>query len=564
MDWEGLIVISRAEGALRSILARRSLDQLIGLTEADEQAARVAIQKELEDNLRAFAPTVGAKILQVRLDNLRVRDEVTQQWIESWKARWQSWSAERLGHGEAANIFQLEKAKAEAQAEMILEIARALRGFLGNQSLPRQAIPQMLLLRLFSVLDRADFAKSSRIFFPTQTVEALEAIRQPKGIQPIVTALIANPSSIEVTKSTTILATIGDGKGNTVPDGTEVVFGTSAGVLSDVSVKSVNSVAQTTLTAGSTAGEAQVWARVASATASMTVRVLPGPPARVRLLVNPLNTEAGGDIDLTAEVRDAFGNPVADGTPVIFRTTLGSLSASSVDSKQGRAQSRLVAGGKVGKADVTVEAGKGSASEQVSFLPGPPHSLSLSVDSPEVEVGSDVQVRATVVDAWGNAVANDTPVTFQTTRGSVSTGLSKTVDGEAIVFLAVGTDPGTLKVTATAAKAGGAIDLCVRPGPSAQLRLAAPVSSIPAGQTTVILALVQDAFGNPVADGTAVAFNATRGQVWPPVTQTRSGQAQVELVAPVQQGQVRVSASAGRALDAIDVDVVAQPPTTAP
>lgn len=277
MDWEGLIVISQAEGTLRSMLARRPLDELIGVTEEEEQAARIAIQTELEKDLRAYAPRVGAKILQVRLDNLRVHDAVAEQWIKTWKTRWQSWSAQRLAQGEASNIFLYEKVKAEAQAEMILGISQALRSFLVNQSFPKQAIPQMLLMRLFSVLDRADFAATSRVFFPAQTLKALEAIRRPiqAGGQFVVAALTADPSSIGVGGSATIRAAIRDEMGNPAPDGTDVVFATTAGILSPVAAQTVSSVAQATLTTGSMAGDAQVSARVPGGSASMTVRFLP-------------------------------------------------------------------------------------------------------------------------------------------------------------------------------------------------------------------------------------------------------------------------------------------------
>ena len=87
MDWEGRVVIGDAEGILRSIVARRSLNQLIGLTEVEEQAAREAVQAELAQVLdRSIYPRLGARLLQVKLANLRVQDEVTQELIRVWKA----------------------------------------------------------------------------------------------------------------------------------------------------------------------------------------------------------------------------------------------------------------------------------------------------------------------------------------------------------------------------------------------------------------------------------------------------------------------------------------------
>ena len=177
MDWEGLIVISRTEGALRSIIARLPLDQLIGLTSKDEIAAREKVQQELEAILREKAPALGAKILGVKLHKLEVQDDVTQQWIRAWQARWQRWSAGLLAQGEAARIYLYETAKAEAQARLIASIARGLADQMAKGRITPEAINQVILMRLFSVLDRADFAASSRVFFPTQALDALANIR---------------------------------------------------------------------------------------------------------------------------------------------------------------------------------------------------------------------------------------------------------------------------------------------------------------------------------------------------------------------------------------------------
>ncbi len=174
LDWEGRLVIGDTEGTLRSILARRPLDQLIGLTEADERAAREAIQEELERELRkAVYPKLGAKILQVKLDNFKVDDAVTQQWIQAWKARWQSWSGIQLAQGEAARIYLQETTKAEAQMRLLVSISRAF------QDLDFKAVtPSIILMRLFSALDRAHLPAVARVFVPGQALDALEKVKR--------------------------------------------------------------------------------------------------------------------------------------------------------------------------------------------------------------------------------------------------------------------------------------------------------------------------------------------------------------------------------------------------
>lgn len=173
MDWEGRLVIGDMEGILRSILAQRSLNQLIGLTEAEEAAAREVVQQELAEKLaKQIYPKLGARIIQVKLDNLRVKDEITQEWIKVWKAHWQSWSDIQWGEEQAQRICLYETAKAEAQARLIETITRALQGVDHRQPIT----PAIVLMRLFSALDRAHLPAAARVFVPNLAIEGLEKI----------------------------------------------------------------------------------------------------------------------------------------------------------------------------------------------------------------------------------------------------------------------------------------------------------------------------------------------------------------------------------------------------
>jgi hypothetical protein len=177
LDWEGRVNIGATIGTLRTLLARRRLDELIGLTEEESQAARESLQNQLEEELRQSAPSFGAKILEVKLDNLKVGDEVTQQWIRAWQARWEQWSSDLLAEGEADHIRLFETAKAKTQIRLVADMAKALQRLLARQVLTPRAITQIVLMRLFSVLDRADFGASSRIFVPSKALESLESMR---------------------------------------------------------------------------------------------------------------------------------------------------------------------------------------------------------------------------------------------------------------------------------------------------------------------------------------------------------------------------------------------------
>ena len=275
MDWEGRLIISETEGNLRTILARRHLDQLVGLTDAEAEAARESVQAELEKKLRDVAPNLGARILGVKLGNLKVDDAVTEQWIKAWKARWQRWSAGLLAQGEASYIYLYETVKAEAQIQLIVNITRTLQKLIASRTITPRGVNQIVLMRLFSVLDRAGFAASSRVFFPTQSLEALEGIRRQLASGTTV-ILTADPASVAVHGQATLVATVRDASGNPAPNGTPVQFSTDLGSVSPALVLTADGRATSGFRAGSRPDLATVVAQSGPVSDTATVMVSRG------------------------------------------------------------------------------------------------------------------------------------------------------------------------------------------------------------------------------------------------------------------------------------------------
>lgn len=168
VDWEGRVVIGQTEGNLRSILARRHLDELIGLTEADRLAVRETIQTELEEILRQEAPKVGAKILKVKLDNLKVDDEITQQLLENWRSNWYTWSTCQLAEGEVAWVKANEQADADAHLVPLNAMTQVLKE-LGSE----QDINTVISMRLITALARARLG-NEMIFAPSAALDTLQ------------------------------------------------------------------------------------------------------------------------------------------------------------------------------------------------------------------------------------------------------------------------------------------------------------------------------------------------------------------------------------------------------
>jgi hypothetical protein len=82
-----------------------------------------------------------------------------------------------------------------------------------------------------------------------------------------------------------------------------------------------------------------------------------GAPYIITVTANPNPvTAGGGDSEITANVKDAEGNPVTDGTEVNFSTTFGNLS-STLETTTGGFATTVLTLSSAGSATVTAECG---------------------------------------------------------------------------------------------------------------------------------------------------------------------------------------------------------------
>ena len=173
-----------------------------------------------------------------------------------------------------------------------------------------------------------------------------------------------------------------------IPDGTEIIFDTDKGSIGSPAITkpTTDGEAQATLTSSTTPGTATVTAKApphtTAATATTTVEftaVPPGPPHSLTLTANPTTILANGvtTSTLTATVKDASANAVADGTIVYFSTDLGILAALSRDmvvktTTDGVATAVLTSSTTAGVATVEAASDGVSDSAEVTMLPRPP------------------------------------------------------------------------------------------------------------------------------------------------------------------------------------------------
>jgi regulator of protease activity HflC (stomatin/prohibitin superfamily) len=117
-------VVARAANLLRDAIARMPLDRLLE-SETDtgpppREALRAGVARELAQMMEPH----GIQVMGVGLSDIEVQDEeVIQQRIESWKARWERRRREKEGESEVRRQRLTEKARAQAQAKMVSAMA---------------------------------------------------------------------------------------------------------------------------------------------------------------------------------------------------------------------------------------------------------------------------------------------------------------------------------------------------------------------------------------------------------------------------------------------------------
>ncbi len=294
------------------------------------------------------------------------------------------------------------------------------------------------------------------------------------------------------------------------------------------------------------------------------------------LTATPANLTANGSDTSTiyANVKDANGNAVSSGVPITFEIISGGgmLSAkteTTLDS--GIAMVTYTSSDEPGKVVVTAKSSDGIRLGDVTIT-----LIRATVDSVTVSATSDsimadgitqTPIRASVLDSGGNAVPDNTPVTFRTSSGTLTNENDVlTVGGIATTELISPTNVGTVTVTATSGSVSDSTIVTFVAGASADIRIIATPDSLSAGssQTSTVEAEVKDANGNAVI-GEQIYFSATSGRISPPNSTTDIyGIATVAYTSPTTvpgggasgTDTIRASSSSG-ASNSLDIGIVA-------
>jgi hypothetical protein len=243
----------------------------------------------------------------------------------------------------------------------------------------------------------------------------------------------------------------------------EVRLETTLGTLSSSVVETdVRGEAEAILIAGTKEGKALVSASYGEGLREqVAVAMIKGPPASIVLVsVEPpaIGVRGAGDNEtavVTFEVRDAWGNTVADGQTVVFRVEPGPLSSASgrvgpdsTTTVAGRVRAAVSSDTLAGTVMLFAEARSVAAGDglihsepvPIAIHGGHPDQIHFSVAPKPVNLagrvlfGLESKVTAYVYDKYSNPVPNGTAVHFETTGGGVE-GSGLTEVGQASVRL---------------------------------------------------------------------------------------------------------------------------------
>ena len=129
--------LSLAQGILRTMIADYKFDELLQPQEPTANP-RAAIRKDLEDRVKFILAQRGIKLLTLGLGiffpiddvpnaiDLRKKNPITYQRLETWKAEWDSRMLKIMAQAEAEAERQRDLARTQAQMELIMRVTQAL------------------------------------------------------------------------------------------------------------------------------------------------------------------------------------------------------------------------------------------------------------------------------------------------------------------------------------------------------------------------------------------------------------------------------------------------------
>ena len=277
------------------------------------------------------------------------------------------------------------------------------------------------------------------------------------------------------------------------------------------------------------------------------------PLAATVTISGPMILAVGTEVGLSAVARNSRGEPIADGTEVMFQATAGALSDSAPLTRQGEATTTYRAPTIVGPVVIAANADGITATKGITIVPGAPATVTVASAPISATVGSTVTLNVDVIDGFANPVADGTFVRADAGVGRLTPSITGTLGGRArFEWYVEDAAPTTIAFMAGAAEAevSGASIVDWAPDVPAQIVLMVEPDEVGAvGELVAASASVFDRWGNPVADGLTVRFSADGGSFVRAEETTRGGIATATWTSGVEIGEIGLTATVVRAGD---------------
>jgi regulator of protease activity HflC (stomatin/prohibitin superfamily) len=160
------------QGNLTAYISGNTVDELFlaewGLSQITSQETWKEILKDLNKKLGSL----GARLLNLQIIDIVLPEEVKQQRTRNWEAEREGIAAITIGQTNAFEIREREKARAEAEQEIIANIAKKM------EQMDKDRLEEMVLLSLSGILDQSLSDPFTRTLVTNETLDTLEKLRK--------------------------------------------------------------------------------------------------------------------------------------------------------------------------------------------------------------------------------------------------------------------------------------------------------------------------------------------------------------------------------------------------
>jgi hypothetical protein len=165
-----------ARPVLQDIISRRAFDELCAPYQPGGDPPRKALATEFCAQLAAQLDPLGIQLIGGGISDLEPADpHVYVRRVEHWQAEWSRKIMVKEAEGHATRLGILERARAEARAELILSLGRQLEELSAGRA---ELSSREVLGQFLTVLEELMMQPGIRPLLPGRTKEALGSMRE--------------------------------------------------------------------------------------------------------------------------------------------------------------------------------------------------------------------------------------------------------------------------------------------------------------------------------------------------------------------------------------------------